>query len=291
MNAQEVLERIVNQNLLVSSNLKWCYVDSDKVPWNGLCRARPNCVEDFKNLEDLDFEIAKKYKGVGISIQASDICAIDLDHCFSDPFVIESADDRAKNIISIFKDLTYIEFSFSGAGLRVLFRASEIPDYGKKYYTKNSKMGCEYYYPQGSNRYVTITGRNISYNTPNFIQFDCLYTFLQKYMVRKERAKSSEILPHTENIDGLLLHFIRTNKGFQDNWFDPAPGFGSNESERDFFMVQFIYENITRNREQIKTIFERSPFFKSKDWMHVKKWNRADCAYFDYLYDVISGER
>ena len=109
-------------------------------------------------------------------------------------------------------------------------------------------------------------------------------------MIRPVRvATQTKQAPIQGNVDNLLLHFLRTNKSFQDNWFDKAPGSGSNESERDFFLLKFIFENISNDKNKSKELFEQSPFFKSKDRKHKYKWERSDNRYFNYLYNVISG--
>ena len=253
-------------------------------------RASGNVSSDFVPLGQLDLAKAVEFAGVGVSIQASGICAIDIDKCFRVPFDLSTADGRAQDIINIFGDKTYIEFSFSGTGLRILFRAAPISDYEKRYYIKNSRTQCEYYYPQGSNRYVTVTSRTIIYAGINFLPEAILKVFLDTYMIRPVKSTTGSARePIQGDRNNLLLHFLRTNKSFQDNWFDKAPGSGSNESERDFFLLKFIFENITNNREEAKTIFEESPFFKSKDRKHIYKWTRADNRYFNYLYNVISG--
>ena len=267
-------------------------MNKKKVPfqYNGTDSARPNVSSDFVPLGQLDLAKAAEFAGVGVSIQASGICAIDIDKCFRVPFDLSTADGRAQDIINIFGDKTYIEFSFSGTGLRILFRAAPISDYEKRYYIKNSRTQCEYYYPQGSNRYVTVTGRTIIYAGINFLPEAILKVFLDTYMIRPVKSASGSARePIQGDRNNLLLHFLRTNKSFQDNWFDKAPGSGSNESERDFFLLKFIFENITNNQEEAKTIFEESPFFKSKDRKHIYKWTRADNRYFNYLYNVISG--
>lgn len=292
MTALDTIHNILSNDYLLNANLKWCYVDKDKVPYNGPCLARPNVPSDFIRLEEFDISLAERFAGVGVSIQASRICAIDVDHCFSVPFDISSADARAQDIINIFGDATYIEFSFSGTGLRILFRATPIQDYAKKYYIKNSKNQIEYYYPEGSNRYVTVTAKTIIYSGLNFIPDELLRQFLDTYMLRPRTLDTDANLPPIEgDVEQLLLHFLRSNKNFQDNWFEKAPGSGSNESERDFFLLKFIFENITNNKDQMKEVFERSPFFKSKDRKHKYKWEKSDNRYFNYLYNVISGGR
>lgn len=293
MTALSVIESIgANDYLRKADFLRYCFVNKQKVPfqYNGTDSARPNVSSDFVPLGQLDLAKAVEFAGVGVSIQASGICAIDIDKCFRVPFDLSTADGRAQDIINIFGDKTYIEFSFSGTGLRILFRAAPISDYEKRYYIKNSRTQCEYYYPQGSNRYVTVTGRTIIYAGINFLPEAILKVFLDTYMIRPVKSASGSARePIQGDRNNLLLHFLRTNKSFQDNWFDKAPGSGSNESERDFFLLKFIFENITNNQEEAKIIFEESPFFKSKDRKHIYKWTRADNRYFNYLYNVISG--
>jgi putative DNA primase/helicase len=293
MTAFNIIEAInANKFLCEAHFLRYCFVNKEKVPfqYNGTDSARPNVASDFVPLGQLDLAKATEFAGVGVSIQASGICAIDVDKCFRVPFDLSTADGRAQDIINIFGDKTYIEFSFSGTGLRILFRAAPISDYEKRYYIKNSRTQCEYYYPQGSNRYVTVTGRTIIYAGINFLPEAILKVFLDTYMIRPVKSTTGSARePIQGDRNNLLLHFLRTNKSFQDNWFDKAPGSGSNESERDFFLLKFIFENITNNQEEAKTIFEESPFFKSKDRKHIYKWTRADNRYFNYLYNVISG--
>lgn len=293
MTALDIIKAIESNDFLSKADfLRYCFVNDKKVPFRntGSESARPNIISDFVPLNQLDLLSASNFAGLGISIQASGVCAIDIDHCFKRPFDLSTADGRAQDTINIFGDATYIEFSFSGTGMRVLFRAAPIQNYESIYYIKNSKTQCEYYYPQGSNRYVTLTAKTIIYSNINFIPEAMLKVFLDTYMLRPKRTVSNTNLkPITGDVDNLILHFLRTNKSFQDNWFDKAPGSGSNESERDFFLLKFIFENISNDREKAREIFEMSPFFKSKDRKHIYKWERSDHRYFNYLYNVISG--
>ena len=293
MSALNTIEAVMANDFLRKAEfLRYCYINKEKVPFrsNGTDSARPNVATDFVPIGQLDLSKASSFAGLGISIQASGICAIDVDHCFMRPFDLSSADGRAQDIINIFREATYIEFSFSGTGLRILFKAAPIAEYESKYYIKNSKTHCEYYFPQGSSRYVTITGRSIIYTTINYVPDTVLKVFLDTYMLRPRRIDTTSVREPIEgDIDNLILHYLRSNKSFQDNWFDKAPGSGSNESERDFFLLKFIFENITNDRDKAKEVFESSPFFQSKDRKHKYKWERSDNRYFNYLYNVISG--
>ena len=163
MKATECIERIAKTKLL-HSNLKYCYVTSNKLPVrvDGVL-AKPNKLDDFVDLDKLVQESMTLYAGVGISIQASNVCAIDVDKCFKVANDITSISEIGKDVLEMFKDIAYCEFSFSGTGLRILFRMPVIENYTDKYYIKNSTQGIEYYQPSSSYRYVTITG-NVIYN-------------------------------------------------------------------------------------------------------------------------------
>lgn len=294
MNALDTLFEIINNDNLVNSNLKFCLVNENKLPFkiNNMI-VNPNKVEDFVDIKELnDLEIIKNYSGIGISIQASNITAIDVDKCFSKPFNLDSADERALDIISRFLEYAYIEFSFSGKGLRILFRQNLIENYSLKYYIKNDNYNIEYYQPNQSYRYVTLTGKTIINNPINFNKdfTHIIINFLDDYMKRPEKIKKNinttkedsktieQLLKKVKS--RLLVDFI-----FQEKWFSQAPGSNLNESEIDFYLLSYLYENITQNKEKLRLIFESSPYFKSKDSKHLKKWTYNDYRYYNYVYE------
>ena len=120
-NALDTLLRIAENENLVNSNLKYCLVTEKKLPYKlDNTPAKINNTNDFVDFKELLNGELEKYAGIGISIQASKVCAIDVDKCFSIPFDISTGDERAKDIIDRFKKYAYIEFSFSGKGLRVI---------------------------------------------------------------------------------------------------------------------------------------------------------------------------
>lgn len=291
----DTLEAIMNCPI-IDGRLKYCLVDKNKRPFKtDGTMARPNNTNDFVEFDELlQCKNLDSYAGVGVSIQASNICAIDVDHCFSVPFDITSADERAQEIIYLLGQYNYIEFSFSGKGMRVLCQNPIIENYTEKYYIKNESNQIEYYQPTKSFRYVTVTGKVIKRNlVRREIPQDILKTILDTYFLKPER-KSYDVFTQdveTRSLDELLkitkYHYL-TNSKFQNLWFTPAPGSGSNESERDYEMICYIFEHITQDKDMIKQIFEESDFFKSKDWKHVNKWNNQDFRYFNYLYSVIS---
>lgn len=280
-------------------SFRYCLVDESKYPHkvNGEF-ASPNNIHDFVELEKiLEAKDLCEYKSLGVSIQGSGINAIDVDHCFGIPFDLNSADQRALDIIRLFKEDAYIEFSFSGTGLRIFFKYPVIEEYENIFYIKNSSNGVEYYQPSKSFRYVTITGKSIVDNDINSLKNPTIMDqFLQNYMLRKtSRAYISEKPEIKDDRDisqlkKLVKYKYLTDPMFQNLWFDDAPGSGKNESERDFHLVAYLYENITKDRDSIKKLFEESYFYKSKDFKHKTKWLKNDSSYYNKIYNTVRGD-
>lgn len=289
MSSLDVLLRISQTNL-INYDFKYCLVASNKKPYKDVdIMASPNNVNDFKLFEELNLEIADSFEGIGISIQGSNICAIDVDHCFSEKNDINSADERAISIMKLFKN-HYYEFSFSGTGLRVLFKYDIIDNYKTIYYIKNSNNNIEFYQPtKDSYRYVTVTGNAINDKPITEVDEELLYNFLDMYMKREIKEKRKVKINHEETDLKVLQKLVRKlylkDFMFQDKWFGKAPGSGSNESELDFALISYLYENITTDKESIRLLFETSPYFKSKDRKHLNKWYYDDYRYFNYIYD------
>lgn len=292
MSGLETLSSIKCTSLL-SADLRYCLVTSDKRPMtlDGV-GARPNVCSDFASIDSLSSCVnLDKYAGIGISVQASKICAIDVDRCFGEPFDLSSADERAIDILARFKDVAYCEFSFSGSGLRVLFKCSVIDDYTDSFYIKNSKNHIEYYQPTTSYRYVTVTGKSIFDNAIQDVDLMLVESFLNDYMRKPERAV--KVVEKVEDCsDDMLMVKVKrlyfADIHFQNLWFSVAPGSGKNESELDYALLSYIFEKITQNKSKVKLIFEASPYFKSKDWKHIKKWNAMNYRYFEYVFSVIA---
>lgn len=288
MSSLDVLNDISNSRLINCNQLRYCLVDETKVPYkvNGM-KARPNQISDFVDLETLvNSDYLTKLKGIGISIQASKVTAIDIDHCIVD----NKLNDLSSKIIEMFKNY-YVEKSFSKTGIRIIFKNSkkiDINSYNEKYKTKNSNLGVEFYSPEMNARYVTVTGDYIYNNEVKEVDIDLVYEFLNQYMKKEIKIKNLsnelEILCF-EDIMKKVKKLLLLNDMFQNNWFENAPGSNSNESERDASLVHFIKDNLTKDRDMAKKIFEESPFFKSKDEKHLRKWNYNNNSYFDYMWN------
>ena len=291
MNSIDAIERLI-ETKLVNYDLKYCLVTENKLPKkiNG-DMVKPNNSDDFVSLSKLlKCNNLNDYAGIGISIQASNICAIDIDHCFTIPNDISSGDNRAKDILEMFKN-TYCEFSFSGTGLRILFLGDTLNDLTEKYYIKNSKTQCEYYQPLNSYRYVTITGNCIYNNNVEKVDMNIIRSFLDKYMLKPIRYKKKVISNYSNLSEEKLFKKVKilylNDSRFQDLWFGKAPGSGKNESELDYELLARLYENITDDENILLKIFESSPYFKSKDFKHMRKWENQDKRYYYYIYEQI----
>lgn len=131
----------------------WKYEERDgnrtKVPYqtNGL-RANSANKATFTN-----YAIAVRhragYDGIGIGV-FGDICAIDIDSCVEDGVL----SDMAEDIIARMD--TYTEYSPSGTGVRILFKAS-LPAYDKdRYYINSRQIKLEVYVAGYTSRFVTV---------------------------------------------------------------------------------------------------------------------------------------
>lgn len=301
MNALSVINNL-KKTYLIEYPLRYCLVNKDKLPFKiDNTRASSNDKKSFVDFETISkVKNLERYRSLGISVQFSSICGIDIDHCFTSSNDLNTADDRAKYVIDTFKDFAYIEFSFSGCGLRALFNGKSLLHYKDKYLIKNSSNHIEYYQPyyedEISYRYLTITGNTIVNNRLNEAtqpQMGLLIEFLDKYMQRKRTPVISDLNPQIndfksdEEMMKAVRKFLLKDFDFQDNWFNQAPGSGSNESERDFYLIKFIYQNITQDETKIISIFEQSPFYQSKDFYHKEKWNKNNHKYLSYIMNGI----
>ena len=122
-----------------------------------------------------------------------------------------------------------------------------------------------------------------------------LLNFLNTYMKREHQLNvdnNDSLEVDDSTIDELMIKVKNAyfrNYNFQDLWFTKAPGSGADESERDYHLVAYLYDNITKDKNKIKQLFELSPFFKSKDYKHLNKWQKQDYRYYNYLYSRIKG--
>lgn len=300
MNAIDSTVSIASNPNLANVGLKFCLMNINKMPLktDGTL-AKPNNVEDFVGIEDLlKSPMLALSAGVGISVQGSNITAIDIDKCFSSPFDLSTGDDRFWDILNIFKD-TYSEFSFSGKGARILLRTTPVENYEENYYIKNSNNQIEYYHPSGSYRYVSLTGKSIINKPIKEMPLEgSVLNFLSKYMVRpKPLKRAPENAPQRDDRDieelwKKVVSCYLTDYNFQSVILNEPPGklenpqAGQSESEKDFYIICYLYDHVTQDKEKLKSLFERTYYFKKKDYEHLRKWNNG--YYFDFQFNNAS---
>lgn len=128
-----------------------------------------------------------EYDGLGIGV-IGDICAIDIDHCIENGVLTDMAGDIVTRMFS------YTEYSPSGTGVRILFKAV-LPEYDKeKYYVNNRSIGLEVYVAGSTGRFVTVSG-NVFSGTGIEERAEPLACVLEKYMRKAEKPVSSVTAP------------------------------------------------------------------------------------------------
>ncbi len=123
-----------------------------KVPYNPVTGAGAKSNDSDSFVPYRTAVQAKGYDGIGIGI-FNGICAIDLDNCVSDSGYYSQT---AAEIVELMQ--SYTEYSPSGNGLHILFRADGFQYNTEQYYIMNHKSGIEVYVAGATNKYVTITG-------------------------------------------------------------------------------------------------------------------------------------
>ena len=207
--------------------------------------------------------IRGKYDGIGIGV-FDDICAIDIDHCIENG----KLSDMAEDIISCMD--SYTEYSPSGTGVRILFKAS-LPSYDKeRYYINNRNIGLEVYVAGYTSRFVTVTGNAIS-GTGIKDRTEALTEILEKYMVRPEKPVSQSSAPGSYLSDDSVLTKISASKQaekFNALWNGIIPD-GKSHSEADAALCAMLAFWCGGDTDQMDRLFRQSALMRDK-------WNRDD---------------
>lgn len=246
-----------------------------KIPYclNGR-KARANDIRDFVDYETAAAN-AYRFDGIGLGIFEG-WCAVDIDHCYENGELSEAA----REIIDTMQ--SYTEFSPSGAGVRIIFRAESLAYDAKRYFINNRALGLEIYVSGATSRYVTLTG-NAILNVP---VRDCskeIAEILGRYMSRQKCAASAPapvrpavktqsyervVLTDSEN---RLLARIRASaqkEKFNALWAGCIPD-GKSHSEADFILCLILSFWCRGDAEMVNRMFRASGLYR-------KKWERAD---------------
>ena len=235
---------------------KWCcwkYYNGTKIPFDAKTgsAAKSNDETTFCTYPELLHSYGM-YDGIGIGL-FNGFSAIDIDHCVENG----KPSSLAQDIIDYCD--SYTEISPSGKGIRIIIKTKKDFVYDKeRYYIKNSDKGLEVYVNGSTNRFVTITGNTLDVSKD--IKEVDLIPLLDKHMLR----------------DSSLSAILRKDQKLNELWNSKAPGYGSNESEMDLALCSKLAYYLGYDKEQVRKQFEKSPYFKSKDEDHKKKWLRED---------------
>ena len=209
----------------------WKYEERDgrrtKVPYqkNGL-KADSTNKDTFTEYSIATSHMAG-YDGIGIGV-FENICAIDIDHCVENGVFSDMAEDIIARMDS------YTEYSPSGTGVRILFKAT-LPTCDKdRYYINNQKIGLEVYVARHTNRFVTVTGNHIR-GSGLEERSEALAEVLDKYMKKADKPKTALITPGSYLSDESVLEKATSSKQadkFNALWNGQLPE-GKSHSEAD----------------------------------------------------------
>ena len=260
----------------------------------------PNaCVDDKSTF--LPFQTAlhsiKLGEGLGVGLFGN-LCGIDIDHALREDGTLSQT---AQDIINYF-DGAYMEYSYSGQGIHILFLCEDQHDY-KKYYKKMNSQACakngfsdigglEFYQGKIDNRYLTLTGNIIPQTRINNYSVSSrrLIPFLDKYFKRPiiPSSSSSTLIVCNDEEDLAWWNFAKSRRPerlFQLASKTPA-GSNSTESEDDLAFCQELAFWCNKNPNLIHKAFNASSYCQNKDESHQAKWHGI--THKTYASDTIS---
>lgn len=209
------------------------------------------------------FDTAMKatgYDGIGIGI-FNGVCAIDLDGCVTDSGYYT---ETAAEIVHLMH--SYTEFSPSGNGLHILFRADGFQYDAKRFYIMNHQAGIEVYVAGATNKYVTVTGKVCEPYEFGDRSAE-LQILLERYMVRPETIAANAINAGNTHIDpSELLQMARNSKcgaAFTSLWEGSTAGYSSH-SEADMALCSHLAFWTGRDAAQMDALFRQSGLMRNK---------------------------
>lgn len=245
----------------------WKYEERDgrrtKVPYqkNGL-KADSTNKDTFTEYSIATSHMAG-YDGIGIGV-FENICAIDIDHCVENGVFSDMAEDIIARMDS------YTEYSPSGTGVRILFKAT-LPTCDKdRYYINNQKIGLEVYVAGYTNRFVTVTGNHIR-GSGLEERSEALAEVLDKYMKKAEKPKTTLTTPGSYLSDESVLEKATSSKQadkFNALWNGQFPD-GKSHSEADSALCAMLSFWCGGDIEQMDSLFRMSGLYR-------EKWERDD---------------
>lgn len=203
---------------------------------------------------------AKGYDGIGLGI-FNGICAIDLDNCVTDSGYYTGV---TAEIVTLMH--SYTEYSPSGNGLHILFRADGFQYDTKRFYIMNHQAGIEVYVAGATNKYVTVTGKACE-------QYDFgdrtkeLQILLERFMVRPETNAANAINAGNPDVDTTeLLQMAKASKNgaaFTALWDGSTMGYAS-QSEADLALCSHLSFWTRKDAAKMDTMFRQSGLMRDK---------------------------
>ena len=256
-----------------------------KIPYNPLTgnRAETNNPETFGAFDVAEeaYMIGSEYNGVGILL-ANGYCAVDIDHCCQDGIV----SDLAMQIIQTLQ--SYTEYSPSGTGLRIIFKADNYQYDKAKHYLKNPHNGVEVYMCGITNRFVTITG-NTAYGYPIRDVSNELQSVLDTYMLRpiKKGKSSSTDQERMELSDEQVIAkaSARSDKFRRLFAEGDMTDYNNDHSSADLALCNMLAFWTGCDKAQMDRIFRKSALYREEKWgrrddysHHTLEMAVADCT-------------
>lgn len=277
MDIKNIPQELKNNGLFCT----WRLTERGKVPFNPVTgtHAKSNNSNTFHNYNTILQHLPKYYAvnsdgaitgGLGMGV-FNGFSAIDIDHCIDDTGTLSA---EANDIVQYMN--SYTEISPSGRGLRIIFKTDVLIN-KDTHYINNRNNGIEIYISENTNKYVTLTGKVYKDTTINKI--DITY-ILEKYM-KRENARTFDttikgVQGTVDDIDARIEKALRDNPQFKAAWERVATGSGGTESEDDLSLANYLAQVLSGNYEAINQAFIQSPYYASKDDVHIKKWQRDD---------------
>lgn len=244
----------------------WRYEDRDgrrtKVPYNPRTggRAQSTNPDTFAPL-DTALGVLGQYDGMGVGIFGN-VGAIDIDHCIADNGELSPLAFDVMNIVQ-----GYTEYSPSGHGLRILFRAAGFQYDKARYYINNQKLGLEVYIAGCTNKFVNVTGNALNPGWNLTERGEQLAAVLEKYMVRPQVRKPTPPPSAPAELDDLAL-IDKAKKGrngaqFAALWSGDISGYNS-RSEADMALCNWLAWWTNKDADRMDRLFRTSGLMREK---------------------------
>ena len=237
-----------------------------KIPYNALTgkRAETNNPETFGafDIAEEAYLISCDYNGLGILL-SNGYCAVDIDHCCQDGIV----SDMAAQIVA--KLQSYTEYSPSGTGLRIIFKADHFEYDKAKYYLKNPNNGVEVYMCGITNRFVTITG-NTAYGYPIRDVSNELLDVLDTYMLRPTKHAPNSGPPMDAlamSDEQVVAKASARSAKFRKLFLDgDMTDYANDHSSADLALCNMLAFWTGCDEAQMDRIFRKSALYREEKW-------------------------